>query len=141
MPFILKTPIAKEETEQSFSESLSDDPHSSTPRQVRFDQDVKGGSNTSLIQQGAFSDDESSQEDPDTIEIKRLEALTAHKQHVKEFSLASGYFSSNWIAAIDNKGEKLALHDITSTHVDNDRQLHCVLTVYHGNKMQKSTVI
>jgi hypothetical protein len=62
---------------------------------------------------------------------------------VKEFSLASGYFSSNWIAAIDNKGKKLVLHNTTSTRVEPEKpeELHCHVTVYHGDKMEKHTVV
>jgi hypothetical protein len=36
---------------------------------------------------------------------------------IKQYSLGAGHFSSNWIAAVDDYGKKLALHDMSSTEV------------------------
>jgi len=74
-----------------------------------------------LIKRSGTKVSEDEEFDPE-VQLEKIEAgeaadLLAKDNAIRQYSIGAGHFSSNWIAAIDNFGKKLALHDMSSTEV------------------------
>ena len=61
--------------------------------------------------------------------------------YINKFANGEGFFSSEWIAAIDDQGERLILHNSKATKVQPNGDLHSEIHVFCGPKYEDHKLI